>query len=336
MTTAQSDGLAPTANAPDTSGAGIRSMTGQGRAQCSADCGTVTVEIRSVNNRGIKVSVRTPDSLADLAATVETTVRKWVHRGSFTVNLTWRPKETSTAVKVNTDVVSSYFRQIKDAQTHCGVDQDIDWVGLMQLPGVLVSDGATDRVDQTLRDLVNTTLRHAVDALDQMRQREGAEMAASLTSDLGRIAGHVETIKGFVPDTVQRYRDRLESKVRSAIDAYDLKIDSIDLLREIQIYADRVDISEEITRLESHLKLFGQVLGGDSLGQNGPSTSSSTAGPDSPNHSPAGRRLDFVIQEMVRETNTIGSKASNADVSAQVVEVKCALERMREMVQNLE
>ncbi len=150
-------------------------------------------------------------------------------------------------------------------------------------------------------------------------------MADSLRGDCKIVHDHLEKIQALTPRSTETYRGRLESKVRRILEDNDLHVDQIDLLREVQIYADKVDISEEVTRLGSHLTMFADVLSGkDSIGT-GPGIGA-----------PTGRKLDFVIQEMFRETNTLGSKASDAQISAHVVEIKCAIERMRELVQNLE
>ena len=141
-----------------------------------------------------------------------------------------------------------------------------------------------------------------------------------LRSECEQIRGRVTEIEGLAPRAIEVYRTRLETKIRRALTEHDLQIEPVDLLKEIQIYADRSDISEEITRLTSHLQLFLEVLLGSGNGAS----------------EPTGRKLDFIIQEMFRETNTIGSKGADAEIAAQVVEIKCAIERMRELVQNLE
>jgi uncharacterized protein (TIGR00255 family) len=162
----------------------------------------------------------------------------------------------------------------------------------------------------------------AIENLNQMREAEGAHMVESLTRECAEIRKRLTRIGGRAPLVIDHYRKRLETKVRRILAENRIETQPIDLLREVQIFADRSDVSEEITRLDSHLNLFVAVL----AGQTG----------DSGHREPSGRKLDFVTQEMFRETNTIGSKASDAEVSAEVVEIKCAIERMRELVQNLE
>ena len=162
-------------------------------------------------------------------------------------------------------------------------------------------------------------------------------MADALNADCDLVQSHVQRIAELAPRAVDTYRGRLEAKIERILAEHNIESKAVDLLREVQIYADRIDVSEEITRLDSHLKMFRSVLGGDGhgLASTGAATKKQVA-VDQGGREPTGRKLDFIIQEMFRETNTIGSKSADAEVSANVVEVKCAIERMRELVQNLE
>lgn len=140
-------------------------------------------------------------------------------------------------------------------------------------------------------------------------------MATQLRLDAALISEHLSNISELAPSVVTQHRERLEGRINKLLEQRGLEVTQLDLLREVQLFADRCDISEEITRLSSHLQMFSDTLGGSDA---------------------SGRKLDFIIQEMFRETNTIGSKASDAQIAALVVEIKCGLERMRELVQNLE
>ena len=149
----------------------------------------------------------------------------------------------------------------------------------------------------------------------------GSEMCIrDSSSDCAIVAERLGRVREIAPRAVESYRSRLELKIQRVLEEHDQQVQTVDLLREVQIYADRVDISEEITRLDSHLQMFDDVLGGK----------------EAELREPMGRKLDFILQEMFRETNTIGSKAADAEISSHVVEIKCAIERMRELVQNLE
>ena len=203
-----------------------------------------------------------------------------------------------------------------------GSDAPIDLTSLITLPGVINSAKQDRRDDKKLWAFVEQVVTAAIDNLNEMRSAEGANMAESLEADCQQIKIHLDRISELAPRSVQAYQDRLESKIKRVLAEREISAEPADLLREVQIYADRADISEEITRLGSHLTMFKDVLNG-------------TAN-DTGQREPTGRKLDFIIQELFRETNTIGSKAADAEVSANVVEIKCAIERMRELVQNLE
>ena len=193
----------------------------------------------------------------------------------------------------------------------------IDLATLITLPGVIVNDSYNRPKDDRLWPVVSDAVKQAIENLHQMREVEGDRMVESLVVDCDSVVKRLKLIEGMAPRSTDVYRNRLQTKIERVLKEHDLHVQMVDLLREVQIYADRVDISEEITRLQSHLQMFTDVI---------------RSGQDEP----AGRKLDFIIQEMFRETNTIGSKASDAEISAHVVEIKCAIERMRELVQNLE
>ena len=309
---------------------GIRSMTGQGRAAGTTDIGTVTVELRTVNNRGFKCSVRTPDSLSGSEALIESVVREYLHRGSVNLSINLEHQQGQTPVQINDTVLAGYIRHCKAALEQSGVGPDanvsLDVAALLTLPGVQTGarpkGGDAEKVFRQARLIVIAALENLI----AMRQQEGAHMAETLLGDCDTIGGHVRAIETLAPQAAESYRVRLQAKVQRVLAEHDAEVNPVDLLREVQVYADKADVSEEITRLDSHLKLFQAVLRGES--------------PDGDRESgrdePVGRKLDFIIQEMFRETNTIGSKSAHAEVSAIVVEIKCAIERMRELVQNLE
>jgi uncharacterized protein (TIGR00255 family) len=305
-------------------------MTGQGHAQSHAsthgDLGSVNVEVRTINNRGFKCSPRLSDSLMMLENKVEALARSMIHRGTVQLSVSWRRPANENLPQVDVDALQSYVNQLQQVRSATGDDSiNIDLASLMQLPGVIVAAQNSAADNDQLWDFVQAVVVEAIDNLNQMRQIEGGRMAESLRGDCAVIRDHLQKIQSLTPRSTETYRERLESKVKRILEENDLSVGQVDLLREVQIYADKVDISEEVTRLDSHLTMFIDVLSGrDSVGK-GPGKGA-----------PMGRKLDFVIQEMFRETNTTGSKASDAEISAHVVEIKCAIERMRELVQNLE
>jgi uncharacterized protein (TIGR00255 family) len=304
----------------------VRSMTGQGHASAHGDLGSVNVEVRTINNRGFKCSPRMSESLMVFENKIEALARSMIHRGTVQLSVSWRRPASENLPQIDTAVLQSYVDQLQQVRVATGNETTkMDLSALMQLPGVIVSTQNSTTDSDQVWDFVRAVVVEAIENLNQMRASEGERMADSLRTDCELISGHLDTIRALTPRSTESYRERLESKVKKILEDNDLGVAQVDLLREVQIYADRVDISEEVTRLSSHLTMFLDVLSGqDSVGK------------DSRKAAPTGRKLDFVIQEMFREANTTGSKASDAEISAHVVEIKCAIERMRELVQNLE
>ncbi|WP_442508060.1 YicC family protein [Novipirellula sp. SH528] len=310
-----------------------RSMTGQGHASLQTDLGTFVVEVRTVNNRGFKCVLRSSDSLSALDSRVESLVRKLIHRGSVNLSVTWKRPSSETLPQIDQQVLGAYFEQLQKAKaSFAGDGATIDLAQLAMLPGVVVPRSQDRSDNAAVWEAVQQVIRDAVDSLDQMRAHEGAHMATSLRADCDVIRQHVDQIAELGPRSVDTYQKRLETKIQRVLAQHEIEVPVIDLLREVQIYADRVDYSEEITRLGSHLQLFGQTLCGNASGSNQAGGNGEAAG----DPEPSGRKLEFIVQEMLRETNTIGSKASQTEISGHVVEIKCAIERMRELVQNLE
>ena len=295
-------------------------MTGQGHATRQSELGSVTVELRTVNNRGFKCSPRISDSLASLETKIEAVARSLIHRGTVHLAVSWRRPPEENIPSIDTDVLRAYIQQLQWAAGEHDTATSIDLSTLVTLPGVLVTSREDRRQDEGLWELVEGTIVDAIENLNEMRSAEGSRMAESLLTDCQSIGARLDQIQELAPRAVDGYRNRLETKIQRVLKEQNLEVGAVDLLREVQIYADRIDISEEITRLGSHLTMFTGVVHGEPI--------------DRPE--PTGRKLDFIIQEMFRETNTIGSKAADADISGHVVEIKCAIERMRELVQNLE
>jgi uncharacterized protein (TIGR00255 family) len=311
-------------------------MTGQGHASAEGELGAIRVEVRTVNNRGLKCSLRISDSLASLEAKIDALVRSLISRGSVTLSVSWRKPAGESIPSIDVEVLTAYAQKLSEVKANIGEAATFDLASLLNLPGVISSDRGERREDDALWQFVRGAIDAAMSNLDQMRRTEGSNMATSLRADAGQIADRLEQVRLLAPDAAENYQNRLEAKIRRILTERDIESQPIDLLREVQIYADRVDISEEVTRLESHLQMFDSVLDGNAdRGGNG-KVDKHAAAKSSGRPEPMGRKLDFVIQEMFRETNTIGSKASDSSISAHVVEIKCAIERMRELVQNLE
>lgn len=299
----------------------VRSMTGQGHATGQGEFGAVTVEVRTVNNRGFKCSPRISESLSTFEPKIEALTRSLIHRGTVHLSVSWRRPPGENLPRVDRLAMQSYLDQLNQvAEENKGVSTTVDLATLVTLPGVLGTVREDRRDDDQLWNFVEAAIRSAIGNLDDMRMAEGFRMGETLDADCNTVAERLERIREIAPRAVEHYRTRLQSKIERVLAEHDQQVQTVDLLREVQLYADRVDISEEITRLASHLQMFREVLDGA----------------DAEEREPTGRKLDFILQEMFRETNTIGSKAADAEISSHVVEIKCAIERMRELVQNLE
>ena len=317
---ATSDLISNTLESPPTaqsalSGGFVRSMTGQGSGSSKCDLGAISVELRSVNQRGLKISPRMSDALSPLEPRFEQWIRSRIQRGTVQANASFSPSAIAAQGEINVAAIVAYATQLRRVQETVGGDFTIELTGLLELPGAVVTGASLTLDPELLWPALVEATDMAIDAMDAMRLTEGEAMAVQLRSDSAAIVENLSIVAAFAPRVVDSYRQRLETKIRRVLDEHSLEFSPSDLLRDIQLFADRSDISEEVTRLGSHLTLFAQTL----------LTSDAS-----------GRKLDFIVQEMFRETNTIGSKAADAEISARVVDIKCGIERMRELVQNIQ
>ena len=293
----------------------LQSMTGFGEAHCQQDGLAVSVEVRAINNRFFKLSVRTSEGYASIEPLVENEVRDTVHRGTIQVNVRVDRKRSPEDYRINVDVLDRYRRQLESLQRQWDVARPVSFEALLPLPGV-VDDASGEAVDATTDwPVIQRTLQTAMENLGRMRGEEGRAMAADLTSNCRTAAASLDQIERRAPLVVEDYRNRLFDRLKRTLAELDVALDPADVIREIGIFADRSDISEEIVRLRSHLEQFQTIM----------------ELPES-----AGRKLDFLTQEMFRETNTIGSKANDVEIARHVIEIKTAVERIREMIQNIE
>jgi len=296
----------------------IHSMTGFGEASAGDNGIGFTMELRSLNNKFFKLSARLPDELAGLEAELEQTLRKQVARGSFVLSIKLKIDDERAASKINETVLLSYLGHLETVrdkvQDH---SVNIDLTQLLALPGVLQPAHSSEQMLAQARPVVMGLLKQALAKLTQMRTVEGASLAEDLTSQLEVILSRLALIRERAPRVVDEYHEKLGKRVGELLAKAELKVKEPDLLKEVAIYADRADISEELTRLTGHVNQFREVLGAEAK-------------------EPAGRTLDFLAQEMLRESNTIGSKCNDAQISRCVVELKSAIDRIKEQVQNVE
>ena len=284
-------------------------MTGHGDARHQADGRCVTVEIRTVNSRYFKLAIRGPESYASLESRVEGLVRQHIRRGTVNVSLRIVRDKLADDYCINKNVLLSYRRQLTDVLPSVNDD------ALLCLPGIV--NEPTNSQDDLKQDwaAIEPALRQALNSLETMRATEGDAMAQELSANCAAIAVELDRIRELSPQVTKKYEQRLTERLTKMLAEYEVTAQPSDVVREVGIFAERCDISEETVRLNSHLDQFEKI----------------TSEKES-----AGRKLEFLIQEMFRETNTIGSKANDAEIARHVVEIKTHVERMREMIQNVE
>lgn len=289
-------------------------MTGFGDARRQEGGRVVGVEARTVNNRFLKVTIRLPDAYTAFEADIEKLVRASVARG--TLNISVRLERTGEAgrYRIDQEMLAAYAEQAQAAAGRHGLPlQGLNT--LLALPGVVVE--RADRGEPSASDwpTLEGAVAEALAKLDVFRRTEGGAMADELRSNVALIEAEVDLIAEQAPGVVREFRDRLRERVSELLKGSEASVGDADLIREVSLFADRADINEEITRLRSHLAQF-RVFLEDRQSQ--------------------GRKLDFLTQELFREVNTIGSKANNVAIAHRVVEMKAAVEKIREILQNIE
>ena len=293
----------------------IRSMTGFGDASSNDNSAVYSVEVRSVNNKFLKTSIRIPDQLASLEPEIEQIVRATVSRGSVTVTVNCTQTDEGAAQEINGAALRKYAQQIAEA-TGTPIES-ISAAHLVGLPGVLGApkdeESRLGRARQAIRPLVELALEHLV----AMRTREGVALHDDLAGHLDLISERLDQITEIAPEVIAEYERRLKSRMENLISEAGADIEQSDLIREIAVYAEKTDIAEEIARLSEHLIHFKDLLSDDGS-------------------RPIGRTMDFLAQELLREANTIASKSPDAKMSRLIVEIKGSIDRIKEQVQNAE
>jgi uncharacterized protein (TIGR00255 family) len=295
----------------------LSSMTGYGEASYERDGLSVAVELRAVNNRYLKVSLRAAEPYNLLEPEFEKVIRKVIRRGTVQAHLRCQRGLSPQDFQVNAVALRGYLAQLRAVADDLGL-ADGGQALLAQalaLPGVVPVPASSGFSLEAEWPVVERVLVQALNKLQTMRQEEGRAMSRELLALRDHIGAELAQVRGRAPQVSVAFRDRLLERVRGLLAELDVQIDRTDLIKEVSVFAERSDIAEEVVRLASHLDQFQEVV-------NEPES--------------AGRKLEFLTQEMFREANTIGSKASDVDISRHVVEIKAALERVRELVQNVE
>ena len=291
----------------------IKSMTGYGRSVQTVNGREFTVELRSVNNRYLDCSVRLPRILTFAEEAVKQAVKNSVSRGKVDVYISLRSESAEdTVVSLNRAVLEGYLNAMRQMVTEYGVTDDISAASLSRMPEVFTVEKPQVDEEQLLADLMQV-VQAALEGYDAMRCTEGAALDRDLRSRGQTILSLVEQVEAGNGQTVIAYRAKLEAKLREVLE--NTSIDESRILTEAAIFADKVAVDEETVRLRSHLEQMEQML---------------TSG------GAIGRKLDFLLQEMNREANTIGSKCTDVRLARVVVDIKAELEKIREQTQNIE
>lgn len=302
----------------------INSMTGYGQAQGNSSSVTYTVEIKTLNNRYFKANIKLPELVAFLEQDIDKLLRENLSRG--TINYVLSLKEVSANELFNIDeaALRAIVERLSKIDTSADIKCNIDIGSLLVLPGILAPVSPDEKAAKQIRTEILRTTQQAIDRLKQMRAAEGAALAADLDAHCEAIGKKLKQIGARTAVVLREYQKKLKKRVDELLADAKLKLDEETLAREVAVFADRSDISEEIARLDSHLQQFAESCKAEPKGRR-----------DSANAA-AGRRLDFLSQEMLREINTIASKASDSKITHCAVDIKCRIDRIKEQVQNIE
>lgn len=292
-------------------------MTGFGEASAQVDGVHYFVEVRSLNSKFLKAIIRLPDAYQGLEAEMETALRRRLARGTVTVTASCTDVSENAAMEVNHRALERYIAQIHKAPHVASGKLSIDVASLLNLPGVLQPPTDEEARLQRARAAFFPLVDKACDGLIQMREVEGRALKQDLASHGELIAGLLRKIAERGPTVVRDYEARLKGRIEMMLAQANLRVEPVELIREIAVYAEKTDIAEEISRLSGHMEQFGQLISGTS-------------------DRPVGRTLDFLAQEMLREANTIASKSPDSEISRASVEIKSAIDRIKEQVQNVE
>lgn len=288
----------------------IRSMTGFARQETQGDFGTLVCELRTVNHRFLEVSLRLPEDLRALDGELRQTISAALRRGKVDASLYLKSGNASTHVsELNQDLLNELFSRMATVRsTIRTADAAISALDILRWPGVLKE---AERDNTPLLAAAQTLMKQTLDELNQMRGREGARIHELLSQRCTAIGAQVEIVKTKLPEIAAKQREKLLARIQ----ATGLSVDAERLEQELVIFAHKMDVDEELDRLTSHLKEINLSINGNE---------------------PAGRRLDFLMQELNREANTLSSKSQDADTTRAAVELKVLIEQMREQIQNVE
>ncbi len=290
----------------------IKSMTGYGKANLSQKEREYQVEIKSLNHRYLDISVKMPKILSYLEEEVKKEISAKVKRGKIDVFITFENNSTEgKEIKINTEIAKIYIDELKKLAKQEDISANIEVTEISKFPDVLSIQN--NQEDETIKEELLGTVSQATEKLVQMRTMEGSKIAEDLLVRIKVIQEKVKEISSLSTGLIEEYVVKLEGRIKEILK--NEEIDEARLAQEVVIYADKCSVEEEVTRLQSHILQFEKLLNTEES---------------------IGKKLDFIIQEMNRETNTIGSKANNLEITNDVIDMKTELENVREQIQNIE
>ena len=287
------------------------SMTGYGRADYCENGITLTVELKTVNNRNFDLNCKIPRSFIALEDTIRKTVAQYVKRGRIDLFVNFSDtRESSTNIEINLEKAVSYYSASKEIAKALGLENDYTVSNVMKAPDVIVDGASADLTE--IKDIVKQVVEDACKNLNQMRKVEGEKLVDDMLIRMDTIKGLADKIETRAPLVALEYKKKLQLRIEEALK--DVKYDEVRLLNEVAFFTDKANIDEELTRLNSHISQFKEIIKIDGMG----------------------KKLDFLMQEFNRETNTICSKSNDIEVTKCGLELKNEIEKVREQVQNLE
>lgn len=293
----------------------INSMTGYGEAEGQLGGITYAVEIKTVNSRYFKVRIKLPDPVAFLEEDIEKLLRQNLPRGMVNYTLAMKNVSANVLFDIDEEALRVYMERLGRIAASVDVKCPIDAGGLLSLPGIIRPVLPDEKKTEQLRQMAVSITQEAINRLRQMRATEGAALVADLEGHCKVIKQDLEQIRARSEVVLREYCKKLKKRADELLAEAQLNLDETTLAREVAVFADKSDISEEIARLDSHLQQFAESCRSNDQ---------------------AGRRLDFISQEMLREANTIASKALDTEIIHWVVDIKCRIDRIKEQVQNIE
>lgn len=295
----------------------IASMTGFGREVAETGRERISAELRSVNNRGLKMSVRLPSELGGFQPEVEALVRSRVERGMVYVELDYRSLVPAMTYTVDADVLKLYAYEARTIKAALGIETPVELERLMSLPGVIAQKPIAEEEPAAVWARVRGVVERALASFAESRWREGAALAADLRARRAAIGGRLATVRARIPELTVAYRARFEERMRAFLERAGVALEPESVLREVAAYAERTDISEEVARLDAHLRELDRILDGMAMGA-------------------VGRQLEFLAQEMLREANTMGSKSQETGLVQDILAIKLEIDKIKEQVANAE